>query len=255
MTAWHDGRLMAFDTETTGTDPEEARIVQAHLAHVGGGHEPIHRSFLIDPGIPIPEGATAVHGITTERVRADGQPAPSAVGLLAFAMTQAIRQGLPVVIFNARYDVTVLDRECRRHGLEPPPWQDARIIDPHVLDKWADRFRRGSRRLQAVCEHYGVEWTGEAHEAGADALMAARLAWRMAKRSDLVQGRHPEIVQRRALWKAVRDDLDALHAYQATWAREQAIGLRDYFTAKGKHEEAATVVGDWPLVPLSAAVE
>jgi hypothetical protein len=57
-------------------------------------------------------------------------------------------------------------------------------------------------------------------------------------------------VTKRATWKRVREDIDNLHGHQAIWARQQAIGLRDYFMRQGKVEEAESVREDWPLVPL-----
>jgi DNA polymerase-3 subunit epsilon len=248
--AWYDERLCAFDVETTSVDPEQARIVQAHLVFVGGGQAAQTNDWLIDPGVPIPAEATKVHGITDERVRAEGQAAPHVIGMICFAVAQTIRKGVPIVAYNAPYDLTVLDRECRRHGPSPPDWSAIRVIDPLVIDKWADRFRRGSRRLAAVCEHYGVELGTDAHDAGADALAAARLAWKMTHKADLVRARHPEIINRRASWKRVREDLDALEDAQRLWASEQAIGLRAYFEGRGEHEKAATVHGHWPLIPF-----
>lgn len=249
---WADGRMLAFDVETTAPDPEEARIVQAAQVFVGDGRPTDTAVLLVNPGVPIPEGASAVHGITDE-IAATGMAAKTAVDELAHMLEGAIDDGVPVVAFNARYDLTVLDRECARHGCQPPDWSRIRVIDPFVIDKWLHRFRRGSRKLADVCAHYGVDLGEHAHDAGADALAAARLAYRLLHKTDAVQGRHPEIVQRRTFWKLVRDDLDALHSAQVGWAREQAIGLRSYFEGRGEVEKAASVSEDWPLIPAAVA--
>jgi DNA polymerase-3 subunit epsilon len=248
---WADERLLAFDVETTSVDVETARIVQAAQVYVGGGQPTDSTVLLINPGVPIPEEATTVHGITDEMAR-EGLDAPTAMDELAHMIDLAISDGVPIVAYNARYDLTILDRELRRHGLLVPRWEDARVVDPHVIDKWLHRFRRGSRKLVDVCAHYGVELDG-AHDAGADALAAARLAYVLAKRG-AVEARYPEVVQMRATWKRVRDDLDALHAAQVVMAADQARGLRAYFERQGKTEEAASVVEDWPVVPFVEAV-
>lgn len=259
MAAWYDGRMASFDLETTSVDVEEARIVTAAIRIID--HAPAApitiastaHEWLIDSGVEIPDAAAEVHGITTERAQAEGIPAGQGVHEIGLALDEEIRRGTPIVIYNARYDLTVLDRELRRHGLEmATSLSSALIIDPLVIDKWADQFRRGSRRLAAVCEHYGIELGDGAHDAGADALAALRLAWRMFHKTDLVQGRYPEIVTKRALWKRVREDLDNLQGHQQLWARDQAIGLRDYFTRQGKTEEAASVSEEWPLIPREA---
>lgn len=77
--AWHQGRLVAFDVESTGVNPEHDRIVTAAVSVVGAGQPSVHRAWLLDPGVEIPAEATAVHGITTERARAEGRPAAEAI--------------------------------------------------------------------------------------------------------------------------------------------------------------------------------
>src|SRR5882762_6230863 len=67
---WHRGVLAGFDTETTGRDPHDVRIVSAALVTSEGEKW----TFLIDPGVEIPAEATAIHGITTEYAREHGTP-------------------------------------------------------------------------------------------------------------------------------------------------------------------------------------
>jgi DNA polymerase-3 subunit epsilon len=103
------------------------------------------------------------------------------------------------------------------------------VVDPLVLDKQFDRFRRGKRTLGAVCERYGVT-VGEGHAANADALAAARIAFKLgATVADL-----HEI------------DLRVLHREQVSWAVEQAASLEEYFRQQGRREH---VGGAWPIVP------
>jgi DNA polymerase III epsilon subunit-like protein len=255
---WYDGRIASFDTETTGVDPEADRIVTASLVSVGGGEETVASRWLVNPGIEIAEGAAAVHGITNERAREHGQPAPSAIGEIAFGIRRVIREGWPLTVYNAPFDLTLVDRECRRHHIDPPDWSKLYVVDPLVIWKWADRFRRGSRKLTAACECFGVELGAGAHDADSDALAVARLAWRMfhpAEGKPLVQGRHPEIIARRAFWKTIKGSLIALQDAQRGWQAEQAEGLRLHFEGKGEIEKAATVRVGWPLVPYVAEVE
>ncbi len=232
--SWHTGRLAAFDIETTGIDPTRDRIVTAAVSVVGGGQPSEHRSWLVDPGIEIPAGATAVHGITNERARAEGQDPREAVEEITAALAEQLRGGVPVIAFNARFDLTILDREAHRHECQAlvdrvGGESGMLVIDPHVLDKQFDRFRRGKRTLGAVCEHYRVPFD-EAHAAGADALAAARLAYRLGSTVE-----------------ELRDlDLPALHREQISWAAEQAASLQDYFQRQGRNEH---VEGAWPVIP------
>lgn len=242
--------MLTFDVETTAPDPETARIVQYAIGYVGGGEETIFETVLVNPGIDIPEGATAVHGITTERAQAEGRDAREVVDILAGIFRATCEGGKPIVAFNARYDLTVLDRECRRHGVSVPDWSKARVIDPFVIDKWLDKFRRGSRKLADMCAHYGVELPeDEAHDAGADALAAARLAWVLGRRGEVV-ARMPDLVPMRSTWKTAREDLTLLHGLQVMWAAAQAKGLQEYFDRQGKSERVESA---WPVVPWCEA--
>lgn len=236
---WHDGRLAAFDTETTGVDYEFDRIVTAAVSVVGGGLPAESSAWLVDPGIEIPEGAIAVHGITNERAQAEGQDADEAVEEIVAALAEQLLAGVPIVAFNARFDLTILDREARRYGLEPlvervgGP-EGLLVIDPLVLDKQFDRYRRGKRTLGAVCEHYRVR-LDEAHAANADALAAARVAWRFGQRIEELR----------------ETELAVLRDRQIVWAAEQAESLETYFRGQGKDERVERV---WPFVPAPLPV-
>ncbi len=81
-------------------------------AYVGvldaGGSQIAARSWLADPGVPIPEGATAVHGITTMHARSQGRPAHEVVAEVTAALRSLFDQGVPVVAYNASYDFSLL---------------------------------------------------------------------------------------------------------------------------------------------------
>lgn len=256
MGAWWEQRMAALDLETTAADPEEARIVTAALVVCGGGEETVTRSWLADPGVEIPDEAAAIHGVTTERAKEEGRPIRDVVSEVFEALIALADKRMPLVIFNARYDLTVMDRELRRYvtaaGLEPYAFY---VVDPFVIDKHLDRYRRGSRKLEAMCITYGASLDG-AHDAGHDALAAARLAYKLGQRGKVNRrARTLEEQQERAAlaaeWEAVRGDLGLLHEAQVEWARDQAYGLAEYFRSVGKVDEAAGVRGEWPLIPVA----
>lgn len=231
------GRLAAFDIETTGTDPQSDRIVTAAVSLAGGGLPTESRAWLVDPGVEIPAGATEVHGITTEQARAEGRPAPEAVEEITALLAAQLLEGVPVIAYNARFDLTCLDREARRHGIVPLVDRvggpdGLLVIDPYVLDKQFDRYRPGKRTLGAVCDHYAVQLT-DAHTANADAIAAARVAWRLAQRIEEIR----------------TADLHELHRSQIRWAAEQAASLEAYFRERGNDEH---VEREWPIVSVPA---
>lgn len=232
-----------FDTETTGVDVENDRIVSAYVALVAPNGEIIEsNSWLIDPGIPIPDEAAAVHGYTTERIRAEGDPdVASSIRLLANTLASTRRH--PLVVMNAPFDLTLLDREVRRHraGIVDPEsgpeglwWWPEPVLDPLVLDKAIDPYRRGKRTLTALCEVYGIQLE-QAHAAESDARAAGALA---------------RILLEQTLAKAGDDGtvtLEDVHRWQTAWKSRQQDSLRDYFIREGKLDAAQTVRGDWPI--------
>ncbi|MFI1705315.1 3'-5' exonuclease [Streptomyces griseoruber] len=231
--AWYRELLVGFDLETTGTDPREARIVTGAVIEVRDGLVLGRREWLADPGVEIPADAVAVHGISNERAAAEGSPADRVADALAEVLTGYWRTGVPVVAYNAAFDLTLLSAELRRHHL--PSLQDrlggrepAPVVDPYTIDRWADRYRRGKRNLEAVCAEYGVT-LDSAHDASADALAAARLACAIAVR-------HPKVG---ALGPA------ELHRRQIEWYAEWAADFQNFLRRKG--ETDAVVDRAWPL--------
>ena len=94
-------RVGVFDLETTGVDVESDRVVTAYVGVLdAAGRQIAARSWLADPGVPIPEGATAVHGITTEHARAEGRPSPEVVAEVTAALRSLLEQNVPVVAYN-----------------------------------------------------------------------------------------------------------------------------------------------------------
>lgn len=221
-------RVGVFDLETTGVDVATDRIVTAHVGVLDRhGREIAARDWLADPGIPIPDGAAAVHGISTEYARSHGRPAAEVVSEISEALRMLFSQGMPIVAYNASYDFSLLAHEAERHGVpaldDPQP-----VIDPLVIDKAYDRYRRGKRTLSVVAEHYAVP-LDDAHEAAADAIAAGRVALALAKEFDL-----PETAAE-------------LHTQQIGWARDQAESLTEYFVKVGRLDPAEVLDGSWPI--------
>ena len=68
MTPWWEGPLATLDTETTGTDPEQARLVTGCLSVPGPSNDlDLSLRIVVNPGVEIPAEAAAVHGYTTAR--------------------------------------------------------------------------------------------------------------------------------------------------------------------------------------------
>ena len=224
MTSWHTLPRAAFDLETTGRDPLDARIVTASIVVVNGRSEILHtKEWLVNPGVPIPVEASEIHGIYTAQAQAEGMDAATAVAEIS-AYLADLFQTMPVMAFNAAYDFTVLDREAKRHGVAP--LAPAPVIDPYIMDKQVDKYRRGKRNLSVMSEFYGVPLLN-AHTSAADAAATIGIA-------DALAAKYPKL----------QVDPRELHGAQVSWAAEQAAGLQEFFRRK---DPAAVVNGEWPV--------
>ncbi|KAA5834296.1 DNA polymerase III subunit epsilon [Saccharopolyspora hirsuta] len=242
--SWADGPLLAFDLETTGTDTAHDRIVTATVISIVPGRAPDVRTWLADPGVEIPDGAAEVHGITTEHAREHGRDAAEVVAEVAGALAGPWCESTPLCVFNAPFDLSLLDAELRRHHgrdleLAGP------VVDPRCLDKHLDRYRRGKRTLGDLCTHYRVRLDA-AHDSASDALACARLAWRLAKAYPAKIGTRP---------------LAELHRDQIAWHRADQHAFADHLERLARraddpaevdqlHRRAADVRANaegWPL--------
>lgn len=267
-TKWHHNRIAGFDTETTGVNPFTDRIVTAAIVHHTPGDRPRSLQWLIDPGVDIPTEASDVHKWTRDKLdtalsgfeaievvngRATGVTREGALAAIAGQLSTVISAEAALVAANAAFDLTLLDAELARHGIDPiatRPKGHAGVIDPMVLEKQFDPYRkvkggcRGGKhscggcgaedkKLESLCRHYGVPLTA-AHDAAADALAAVRLAVKLME-----------------VWPdSARLRLPTLHAHQVTWRREQMDGLRSYFDRAGIEHDGCC--GEWPLHSVCA---
>jgi DNA polymerase-3 subunit epsilon len=281
MTSWYQSdTVRSLDTETTGVDPFTDRIVTAAIVDIHPGRRPETIHWTIDPGQEIAEEATAVHGYTRTRVLdlvggegmalriGDGKheqmPAEAALGELAGHVAMAMHREIPLVVANAPYDLTLLEAELDRHGVDTlasRPSGVRGVVDPMVIDKQYDTYRKtcykapgcdhqagvvnctgcrggngfkcggcgaSDRKLESLCRHYGVPLVG-AHDAAADALAAARLAVRLG-----------------GLWGQIsRWKLETLHRNQVDWRKAQMDGLRAWFDKSGIEHDGCC--GEFPV--------
>jgi len=223
--SWRDGPMVALDFETTGKDPCTDRIVSAAVVVISsrppGERRGITRKiWLADPGMDIPADATAIHGITTEQVRREGQPGADVAAEVSAFLGEVWTATTPLCVFKADFDLTMLNAELQRHhgrslALSGP------VIDPLCIDRHLDPHSDRKRTLHAMCDFYQVQ-RGKAHDAEQDALAVARLAWRLAEKARIASLA-----------------LHELHSHQAQWYCDQA---RDRAYARS-----------WPLLPLTSA--
>lgn len=241
--SWVTGPLLGFDTETTGVDPLGDRLVTAAVVSRGplgadGARGRDVRTWLADPGVEIPEAAAAVHGITTERARAEGRPAAQVLEDVAGALAAAMARGTPVVAFNASFDLTLMEAGLARHGLPGLRERLGRgdggrgigpILDPLVLDRAVDRYRRGKRRLGDLCAVYGVRVDESLHTAEVDVTAALDVLEAMVRV-------HPRLGSM---------SLEELQGFQVRAHREWAESFNAWLARKNPGRAGADP--SWPL--------
>jgi DNA polymerase-3 subunit epsilon len=222
---WDTWPVVGFDVETTGTDPLNDRIVSMAVVDLGRPED--SREWLVDPGVPIPEAASRVHGISTERAKT-GTPAVLALGELWSTLAGLWSVGRTVAIYNAQFDLTIVQAELKRHGL--PPLPVGTVIDPLVLWRRVERYRKGKKRLVDALERFEIDG-GRPHEAANDARAAALLVAPLAQMAGIEGLSGSEVMQ-------VQSDL---HRY---WA----IDFADWLDDSGG--DASDVRPEWPAVAV-----
>lgn len=255
---WLHGPLLGFDTETTGVSPTSDRLVTAALvrmeglsnaaapapsssgtplpsdAEPGAQARPVSvRTWLADPGVEIPTGAAAVHGISTEKARADGAPIEQVLEEVASELVQALHEGTPVVVFNASFDLTLMESELARHGL--PTLRErlgtdsiGPVLDPLVLDRAMDRYRKGKRNLEAMARVYGVSVPDDLHTAEVDVATTLHVLIAMTTA-------YPELA---------RKTLENLQSYQAGAHKDWAANFNSWLARQGRPPDVDLA---WPL--------
>ncbi|WP_182354950.1 exonuclease domain-containing protein [Flaviflexus huanghaiensis] len=227
---WSENPLLGFDTETTGVSPLHSRIVTASV--IVTGKDATTKNWLINPGVEIPSAAQEVHGISTARARAEGADPLFALAEIRDILIDGMKAGYPVVAFNAAFDLTLLDRELARFGLdtmtdllgrEPFP-----VLDPLALDRMINPYRKGPRRLETLLVRYGIE-ASDLHDAENDVLATLKLLHAMKDH---------------AMLRA--SSLRKLHELQKETQLRWADSLNRYLAASGRKPNA---YGHWPIFP------
>ncbi len=154
-----------FDCETTGTAPDVDEIVSLALVMLDpDGFEIDRFDSLVRPSCPIPDGASAIHGIRD----IDVADAPT-FAQLADHLVELL--GVRVfVAHNASFDLAMLCSAFRATGIEYCPPAVACTLDAfRVLEPLAPEHR-----LEALCARHGVH-LADAHNAMRDAEATAAL--------------------------------------------------------------------------------
>lgn len=143
-----------LDTETTGLDPFTGdRLVSIGAAIMRNNVFVSGREWIVDPGRPIPDEATLVHGISTRDVM--GKPTFRGISG-EFAAYIGHR---PLIIFNSSFDLKFLQYELRRNAM---PLLQNPILDLLPIVRASQKNNKQSG-LDVVRAKFGITWVDRAH--------------------------------------------------------------------------------------------
>lgn len=241
---WVNGPMIGFDLETTGIDPENDRIVTGTVILDIPGYKLDIRNWTVDPGIDIPQAASNIHGVTTEHVREHGERPVTAVWDMWETIAERWSREVPLVIYNAPFDLSMLDRELIRHGFAGVEIRGP-VLCPLTIDRSVERYRKGKRTLSDLCKHYGVELVN-AHTSEADVCATLMIMRIMATQFPTVS----------------KLSLEKLHHQQQIWYHNWAMNFAAYLKRSAhelsaEEEEKLRLTYDnlrahakhWPMIP------
>lgn len=149
--------IVFFDLETTGVDTAKDRIVEISMIKIMPDGTEIPKTRRLNPEMPIPPEATAVHGITNEDVKDEATFAQIAKSLAQFI------QGCDFGGFNSnRFDLPVLVEEFLRAGV------DVDLKHRRFIDVQNIFHKMEQRTLVAAYKFYCDKNLEDAHSAEAD---------------------------------------------------------------------------------------
>lgn len=152
-------RPIFYDTETTGIKADRDRIIEI------AAYDPVlNRTFssFVNPGIPIPPEASAIHHITDDMVSGASSFAQVGLDFIEFCTGDTV-----LIAHNGdSFDVHFLRNEFQRYSLTMPSWKFFDTL------KWARRYRPDLPRhtLQFLREMYGIK-ANNAHRALDDVII------------------------------------------------------------------------------------
>ena len=158
-------RPLAFiDIETTGRNPYSDRIVELSILKISPGGNREYKSHRINPGMPIPEETTAIHGITDADVAEEPLFQQYAKGIRDFI------EGCDISGFNViNFDLPCLEAELARSNV------DFSRKNRYLIDSMVIFHQREPRNLKAAYLKYCGKEMENAHSAKEDAKVSCEI--------------------------------------------------------------------------------
>lgn len=148
-----------FDLETTGTNVAKDRIVEISILKIFPNGTKMSKTWLVNPEMPIPAEATAIHGISDEKVA--NEPVFKKISAEVYQMIKDSDLGG----YNSnRFDIPLLAEEMLRAGV------DFDMKNMVSVDVQTIFHKMEKRTLEAAYKFYCNKELNDAHSAEADTL-------------------------------------------------------------------------------------
>jgi DNA polymerase III subunit epsilon len=232
--AWTDTTILSVDTETTGLDWYEDRIIQLGYSFFTGRKFRARYEYLFNTGIESKPEAIAVHQITNEKQWGDGEHPYNQLRRIAIFIDQMRKRDLPIVIMNAPFDLNFLITEWKRWEISFC-LEGSYFFDPLVVDRYYSKNRipslaGGRRTLKALSDRYGIH-DYPLHSAGHDSQRVGELALEIASRYGQISRATPR----------------QLHERQVRWHNQWNTDFVEYAGRRGFQFHPV----EWPHRPIS----
>ncbi len=216
--------FVAVDTETTGLDLENDRMIELAAVRFAGG-EPVAEFTAL---LPTERALSAYSRLITGIDPAELETAPVAAETLR-AFLDFVGD-LPLVAHNASFDESFVRRSLEAEGLSTPPgpWLDSLLIARIAWPSW------DSHRLDSLAERLNVPREGE-HRALPDARRAGRVF--------IAALNHARASLSQAAWKDLCGLAEDLPGWSAVLAGDGGNESGEPLT-EGNDAQAAPVFGD-----------
>lgn len=204
---WKSEPILWVDTETTGPNPEEDRVVELAMVLMMDGEVRWAYTTLVNPEQPIPPGASAVHKILDADV-ADAPTFPEIMELVGLCMDYRLCGA-----YNAPFDKTILQGEFSRCGIdfEKEFWFDPLIVARHFVTMRG----RGVHKLETMARRLGIDLGEDAHTAAADTIATGKVMHHYADQ--------------------LPDDFEAYKELQELWSEQQWSEWVSYCSRVGRN--------------------
>ena len=157
-------RQILLDTETTGLEAREHRVIEIGCIELRNRRFTAEQRWYLNPDRDSDPGALAVHGLTTAFLADKPRFHQIADEVIEFL------RGAELLIHNAAFDVGFMDKEFERAGR---PERIANLCTVTDTVHMAKRLHPGQKAsLDALCKRYGVD---NSHRELHGALLDARL--------------------------------------------------------------------------------